>query len=873
MFAGPSKQSFRQDARSSLSSIMAIQAALSGSESDSFVGQIAASGTVSFVYNYSTPSSNTGFIIHNPPPSINDNMGRPLEVTFDSKAGFTPVVGQDISMDLGPGPLFQGTAVKVTASYLSKQANPIWKTVLSDYTYLFNKYRPFGKWVNTSASTVASYLVTCFAPGFNTGGVQGGLPLINLTLDGTAPLAEVFAQIAKKINGSFRLNGKTVQLYTINTYQSPTPVTDANILNQAAVQYTQDTTQIRTRVWVKSGKVTTVAADIPAGATKIPLTDITQVPSSGKLLIDGQIINYSGTNVTKVVDDGTHPGPGSGAPIVSQSNTNNGPTYAAGTYRVWVTWLYPDGFETAPSGYSTVTLDGTHALQFTNLQTPNTAGVKIKVYASQDSDKGKDGSVGLITTITPPFTNAGTSGINMTAKSGGTGAFTFLYYPQTDQATFLVFGGNIGAHQWQQFTTDPAFGGFVNLGNNSPNITFQQIPPGFTVLTATLQLTGGAPTWVNGSTVPNSTATTFWASVFGRRWSSRTQAILLSGSVFNNPDGTSPKYPSGVSAFNLEGEIFQVETTIDCSNCPGPQQFGYTFPAPKVTGTYNLLVWNGKLPKGTIANARKLKVGDTSNFCATGGQAAIGGKIINYTGIDSANSMLTGISFSGTGSIGCCPVTPGNGISPYNNACDTTPPGGNSNINNGYGTGNSPDDGTTPFGGLTASGLNPTGADASNSNGSIIGVTSGACNASGILPISKGAAVQLFVQVDDAAAIADCAAREGGNGIHESIVDAPQAITLNDCYNAGMIELTLFGYPIQTIVYDTHDQLSASGKMVQINLTVPSVSGNFRIQSVQVNDIAQSPGSNLAPRFKVTASSVRYDLQDLLNRIILRGAL
>lgn len=135
--------------------------------------------------------------------------------------------------------------------------------------------------------------------------------------------------------------------------------------------------------------------------------------------------------------------------------------------------------------------------------------------------------------------------------------------------------------------------------------------------------------------------------------------------------------------------------------------------------------------------------------------------------------------------------------------------------------------------------------------------------------LMKGSPVHLWVQRDDGVAQAAAAARESttgytSDGIHE--------ITISDERRgeASLIarcdaHLALFANPIVTVQYATRDVKTKSGKPVDFNLTSPAIVDTLVIQDVTITEIDVAP--RLAPRFTVTASSVRFTLEDLLRRM------
>ena len=135
--------------------------------------------------------------------------------------------------------------------------------------------------------------------------------------------------------------------------------------------------------------------------------------------------------------------------------------------------------------------------------------------------------------------------------------------------------------------------------------------------------------------------------------------------------------------------------------------------------------------------------------------------------------------------------------------------------------------------------------------------------------LTRGAPLYIWVQRDDTAAQAAAAAREStdtytSSGIHEhTLVDErrgePSLMALCDA------DLQLFAYPLVTVTYATRDLKTRSGKPIVIDLTSPAIHETLTIQDVTITEIDIAPG--LAPRFSVSASSVRWSLEDLLRRL------
>jgi hypothetical protein len=105
------------------------------------------------------------------------------------------------------------------------------------------------------------------------------------------------------------------------------------------------------------------------------------------------------------------------------------------------------------------------------------------------------------------------------------------------------------------------------------------------------------------------------------------------------------------------------------------------------------------------------------------------------------------------------------------------------------------------------------------------------------------------------------------DGVHEyTIVDTSLKATFQ-LFMRAYAELELFSKPIVSIRYATRDPKSRSGQSVHVDLTSPPCVGDFLIQQVQIDQI-HDESDQLLPRYTVTASSSKFDLNDLLLKII-----
>jgi hypothetical protein len=138
--------------------------------------------------------------------------------------------------------------------------------------------------------------------------------------------------------------------------------------------------------------------------------------------------------------------------------------------------------------------------------------------------------------------------------------------------------------------------------------------------------------------------------------------------------------------------------------------------------------------------------------------------------------------------------------------------------------------------------------------------------------VSAGSDVNLWVQRDDTDAQFDIAAVEGGDGVHEYLLTDTTLDSYAKLIARADIELQLYSRPIKSVSYATRDPESKVGRTVTFDLPIPGspskgVFGDFLIQTVRIDQIHEN--DTLVERYTVTASSVRFTLQDLLQRVVL----
>ena len=107
---------------------------------------------------------------------------------------------------------------------------------------------------------------------------------------------------------------------------------------------------------------------------------------------------------------------------------------------------------------------------------------------------------------------------------------------------------------------------------------------------------------------------------------------------------------------------------------------------------------------------------------------------------------------------------------------------------------------------------------------------------------------------------------ENGNptdGVHEYFVNDSSLTTITQQINRARAELELFAWPIVTVTYATRDPNTRPGRQVHFDLSDPPIRGDFLIQEVTIDQV-HDESDTLSPRYTARASSVRFDLEDLL---------
>jgi hypothetical protein len=221
-----------------------------------------------------------------------------------------PVDGQDLRITVGPAGtsrlLFAGTVQTTGQSYQATTDNRCWPCTAIDYTARANMRRPFGTFVNVSATTVATTIAAAYAPDFSTTFIAAGLPAVSITFDGSEDFLVGLARVAALIGGYCKVEDMDMYLFLTDTATAPDPVDGTHPpLNDPPVTCTIDDRQLRTRVYGK-GHGEPVPTDIASGETILPVADTALFNPLGGTVVAGttadgaqsEILTYTGLQVS-----------------------------------------------------------------------------------------------------------------------------------------------------------------------------------------------------------------------------------------------------------------------------------------------------------------------------------------------------------------------------------------------------------------------------------------------------------------------------------------------------------------------------------------------------------------------------------------------
>jgi len=260
--------------------------------------------------------------------------------------GDGPAIGQRLRITLTDGSrvLFAGTVQTVDQAFEGRPDHLAWHVTAIDDTARANARRPFGTWIDTSATTIAREMAAAFVPDFSTAGIEAGLPPVSIVFDGSETVIGCLARLATAVGGYCKIEDGILYLFTDDPTDPPDPIDDAHpFLFNPPIQVNTDASQLRTRVYGK-GYGEHIVADLAIGETLIPIQDGVNFPRLGgtaiaALTADGaqsDRVTFAGV---ELAGGGTLVGPGAAPGAAPTLALQGGAGVTAGPHTVSVVYV------------------------------------------------------------------------------------------------------------------------------------------------------------------------------------------------------------------------------------------------------------------------------------------------------------------------------------------------------------------------------------------------------------------------------------------------------------------------------------------------------------------------------------------------------
>lgn len=714
-------------------------------------------------------------------------------LTIGASNGPPPQVNQRLRIvvenDDNNGLIFAGTLQEVITSYQLLPDQQVYPCNAIDDTARLNYLRPFGAWVNESATTVALALCSTFAPTFDTSRIAVGLPLVTITFDGSETFIGCLARLASMIGGYTKVEDMAVFLFITDEDDVPDDIDGLTMFhNEPSIQVQRDVSQQRTRVYGR-GHGENLLGDYTPGETIVPIEDAVMFnPAGGKAVAsaipDGAVSErfaYTGINLG---GSGSLIGPGVSPSVGPSVARAAGAGLGNGIYRYALVDITPAG-SSLPSPLSAPLTTGSYPSPGGSISIANDTqayhssdptngwriGDTVEWYYAYGDESGPtnaglpSGHVSIVAIQSDPPTTQGVTG-EFTPCSM---ILTFRYSADPNVTRIYVWFRIIGAAghasvDWRVFNwltnqivnRPEAAGPLQTYPYASPNLY--------------------SPPLHSGPTNP-----------------SFNQATLTNIALGPGPTTARDLYRTAVNGSALK---FLVRVTNNTSTGPlvdatPDASLGAAPPAADTSGLQPVV---GQVNSGSTS----LLTASAGPFSPNGGWVQLpGNQVVRYTGI--SGNTLTGIPSSGSGAI----LT------------------------------------TVQYG------------DPVVAAPALLGV-SGLTKA-----LMAGARICILVQRDD------LTAQQTYGIIEYLIVDERRAeASLMQLCDADLLR---FARPIVTVLYASRDPKTKSGKTVVFNLTAPLIQETLTIQDVSITEVGMY--HETLPRYTVSASSVRFSLEDILRQL------
>lgn len=728
-----------------------------------------------------------------------------------------PTVGEEISIidsNDGDRVLFAGNVQTVTQRYEDRIDQIVWDVVCTDFTWLLNKFRPIGNYNNVSASDIVTDLVAKFAPGFTSAHVQTNLTPISIQFDGSADFATCLSAIANAIGGG---HWRVDYIRDVHFFHKLPPNIQIPELPQTVLRLGPGSAMT---VSEGNASINGASANFPVG---LYVFRTTFVYSNGVESAMGPLSNVLPCQGTNSIQFANIPiGAAAGALTCVKRrvyykwygpiSSNNAQNFVGWSYGGW-----QKGFEVDDN----VTTD---------LNNANSASTWVGQFAPYGLFISKIADSVLApfeAYVAPPPKPSNI----LTATPPADFYTQNAFIPQAPLVTGRVNGGYAqGAYKFRyaylyrdgsmSFPSDEAEQ--YTLVFDTVNGSFRNV--GGTVIEQFVLNLMGISNLLPGPTING-------VDVIARFIFGHYAGRSSSNGLWNIPE------VAGL------WHIVPDNTTTSVNIAPataGPGPVGNTTNAD--TSTLPTWPWpDGPSLEDTDPpddiddlNTMLLRDGAGEAFTMTVDMSQLRNRVfVRGSGTTLADKAL----------IGATQIK-------VSNAGAFSPLGGTI-----YAKGQAP----IPYFGVSA-------GSTTNPNGVVY------LSAPLGMDLDQGTSVGNFLQVDDVdsqKALGKAELDLNGNptdGVHEYAITDGNLNSPIQLYMRAHAELELFGRPIISIRYSTRDPKTVAGQTVHVNLTNPPCQGDFLIQEVTIDQI-HDENDQLAPRYTVSASSVRFELSDLLLQI------
>ena len=399
------------------------------------------------------------------------------QITF---YGAAPTLGArlEVWVDANdPTLLFGGELQTVDRTYKGRPSTVLHPCTAIDDTARANRKRPLGLWTNTSATTIAEWLISTYAPGYSSAGVEAGLPPVSINFDGSeGGMKGCLTALAKIIGGYWHFENRTLYLFITPPGPAPDPIDDSpsRFLHDPQIRHTVDKSQVRTRVFGK-GASTQIAATVDQTVTIVPLEVATMFTPAGGQVIAGvtpdgaasRVLTYTGVQLG---GGGGLVGPGAAPSSAPTLALASGAGVNSGTHGYAITFTTAAG-ESLPGPVASITVG--------LVAPPATAPVPGAVTAGGAIEPGSyTYGATFVTASGETDLLAGSGAATTTADAGG----SYVSPPTAPSPGAPTSGGSIGTGSYRYAATFVTASGETTIGAASaavmvPGVTGIVPPP------------------------------------------------------------------------------------------------------------------------------------------------------------------------------------------------------------------------------------------------------------------------------------------------------------------------------------------------------------------------------------------------------------